>query len=346
MSSTEGNRAGRLFRARSRLLRPAARPAPAASQSALPFAEACSTSLIQAFLAFRTLKLGPQSATVSAYSVDLAQFEAFLAGRGRSTQRPKELSRADIQAFLASLFRAGLAKSSMARKLAAVRAFFRYLLRMRQLAHDPAQGVRTPKQEKRHPRVLNVDQSFALLDTEAGKKPDPREQALAARDLALAELLYGSGLRISEALNLNVFDLDLRSGVLRVFGKGSKERLAPLSDNSARRLELWLQQRALVASGEETALFVGARGKRLDRRQANRLLADLCKHAALPFVVSPHALRHGFATHMLEAGADLRTVQELLGHVRLSTTQRYTQLSLSGIIKVYDQAHPRAGLKK
>jgi integrase/recombinase XerC len=241
-----------------------------------------------------------------------------------------------------------MAKSSMSRKLSAVRAFFNYLLRVRRLDNNPCLGVRNPKQEKRHPHVLNVDQTFALLDAapDASRTKAPRGRALAARDAALAELLYGSGLRISEALDLNLPDLELRSGVLRVMGKGANERLAPLSDQSQASLQHWIAARALLAPPEEPALFVGARGKRLDRRQAVRILKELCARAALPAAISPHALRHGFATHLLEAGADLRTVQELLGHARLSTTQRYTQLTLSGLMKVYDQAHPRAREKK
>jgi integrase/recombinase XerC len=219
---------------------------------------------------------------------------------------------------------------------------------MRRLQNAPCLGVRNPEQEKRHPRVLNVDQTFALLDAPPGasRSKDPGGRALAARDNALAELLYGSGLRISEALGLDLPDMDLRSGVLRVMGKGAKQRLAPLSDQSQASLQRWLEARDLLARPEEPALFVGAQGKRLDRRQAVRILKELCANAALPASVSPHALRHGFATHLLEAGADLRTVQELLGHARLSTTQRYTQLTLGALMKVYDQAHPRAREKK
>jgi integrase/recombinase XerC len=299
---------------------------------------------IEAFLSYCETRQRQKSATRDAYAVDLAQFQRYLESQGLNPELPEHIVRRHIQHFLAGLFKAGTAKSSMARKLAAVRAFFKYLLRMRRLQNDPCLGVHNPKQEKRHPHVLNVDQTLALLDAppDASRNKDPRGRALAARDNALAELLYGSGLRISEALDLNLPDLNLRSGVLRVMGKGAKERLAPLSDQSQVSLEHWLEARALLAPPEEPALFVGARGKRLDRRQAVRVLKALCVNAALPVSISPHALRHGFATHLLEAGADLRTVQELLGHARLSTTQRYTQLTLSGLMKTYDKAHPRA----
>ncbi|MCL2123509.1 MAG: tyrosine recombinase XerC [Desulfovibrionaceae bacterium] len=303
---------------------------------------------IQAFLSYCETRQGQKSATRDAYAADLAQFQHFLESQGLSPEKPEHIVRRHIQQFLAGLFKSGTAKSSMSRKLAAVRAFFKYLLRMRRLQHNPCLGVHNPKQEKRHPYVFNVDQTFALLDAppDAARTKNPRGRALAARDNALAELLYGSGLRISEALCLDMPDLDLRSGILRVMGKGAKERLAPLSDQSRTSLAHWLDARALLAPSAEPALFVGARGKRLDRRQAVRILKNLCDNAALPVSISPHALRHGFATHLLEAGADLRTVQELLGHARLSTTQRYTQLTLSGLMKVYDKAHPRAREKK
>ena len=303
---------------------------------------------IQDFLNYCETRHGQHSATRNAYATDLAQFQHYLESRELNPEKPEHIDRRHVQQFLAGLFKSGMAKSSISRKLAAVRAFFKYLLRMRRLQHNPCLGVRNPKQEKRHPHIFNVDQTFALLDTPASApKPScPQDRALELRDHALAELLYGSGLRISEALGLNLADLDRRSGVLRVMGKGAKERLAPLSHQSQVRLQDWIEARGALAASDEAALFVGSQGKRLDRRQAARILKDLCAQAALPVTISPHALRHGFATHLLEAGADLRTVQELLGHARLSTTQRYTQLTLSGLMQVYDKAHPRARDKK
>ena len=211
-----------------------------------------------------------------------------------------------------------------------------------------------------------MDQVFSLLDEAAvhsGVRPwgdspnapdapgtpphESREGAAACRDQALVELLYGSGLRISEALGLNVMDVDPSSGVVRVLGKGGKERLAPLSATSMRTLERWLRTRPLLlpAASVEQAVFVGNRGGRLDRRQAARILEHLRQEAGLPQHVSPHALRHSFATHLLEGGADLRAVQELLGHARLSTTQRYTHVTLDRLMRVYDRAHPLSGLK-
>ena len=168
---------------------------------------------------------------------------------------------------------------------------------------------------------------------------------LLCRDLALAELLYGSGLRISEALGFDIDDVQLSSRVLRVMGKGSRERLAPLSDTSCESLKAWLDERPLLALPEEQALFVGSRGSRLNRREAARIVERLCRRAGLDFTVSPHSLRHSFATHLLSAGADLRSVQELLVHRRLTTTQRYTQVSLEHLMEAYDKAHPKAAKK-
>ncbi len=302
--------------------------------------------LIDAFLAWQAVQKGASEATQKAYGTDLAQLAAFLRGQGVDLARPREVSRRHIQAFLAWLFRQGEAKSSMARKLAAVRSFFRFLLRSGRVSENVAAQVRNPRQEKRHPRALNVDEAFALLDAPKAAPPSEAHAArLLCRDLALAELLYGSGLRISEALGLNLDDVQAHSRVLRVMGKGSRERLAPLSDTSCAALSAWLGERPYMALPGEEAIFVGARGARLNRREAARIIAGLCRRAGLNVTVSPHSLRHSFATHLLAAGADLRSVQELLGHQRLTTTQRYTQVSLEHLISGYDQAHPRSGKK-
>ncbi len=302
--------------------------------------------LIGAFLAWLAVQNGASDATQKAYGTERAQLAAFLREQGVDLARPREVSRRHIQAFLAWLFRRGEAKSSMARKLAAVRSFFRFLLRGGRISENVAAQVRTPRQEKHHPRALNVDETFARLDAPKAAPPSEAHAArLLCRDLALAELLYGSGLRISEALGLDLDDVQVHSRVLRVMGKGSRERLAPLSDTSCAALSAWLDERSYVALPEEQALFVGARGARLNRREAARIIAGLCRRAGLDFTVSPHSLRHSFATHLLAAGADLRSVQELLGHRRLTTTQRYTQVSLEHLIRAYDQAHPRSGKK-
>lgn len=308
---------------------------------------------IEMFLAYLELEKGFSQATVLAYANDLDQFETLLEGKGLSLGRPSEITKKHVQAFLADQHRQRMGKSSVARRLSALRAFFRFCARMRLISALPTEGVKNPKQEKRHPNLLNVDQAFALLD--AAERPAPkdpegasdpgREEAVAARDLALAELLYGSGLRVSEAIGLNANQLSLENAVARVLGKGGKQRLTPLSDTSVEALKRWLNLRSrLLPEGgrDDDALFLGSRGGRLARRQAQRIIKELCKRAGLPQAVSPHALRHSFATHLLEAGADLRSVQELLGHSRLSTTQRYTHLTLARLVEVYDKAHPKA----
>ena len=307
---------------------------------------------IEAFLTWMAVQKGASEATQKAYAVDLGQLAEFLRGQGVSLGQPQTVTRRHIQSFLAWLFRKGDAKSSMARKLAAARSFFRFQQRGGRVTENVAALVRNPRQEKRHPRTLNVDETFALLDSTKGPaggggpvSGSAEEERILCRDLALAELLYGSGLRISEALGLDVDDVQLSSRVLRIMGKGSKERLSPLSDTSHESLKRWLEERPLLALPEEPALFVGTRGGRLNRREAARIVERLCQRAGLTFTVSPHSLRHSFATHLLEAGADLRSVQELLGHQRLTTTQRYTQVSLESLMQTYDHAHPKA-LKK
>ncbi|MDE7370151.1 MAG: tyrosine recombinase XerC [Desulfovibrio sp.] len=311
------------------------------SGDAAPSAEALRH--VADFLSWLSVERGAPETTRKAYAADLDQLARALAARGADVGEPSAVSHRDIQAWVGALYRAGLAKSTMARKLAAARSFFRYLQRQGLVTANVAAQVHNPKQERRQPRILNVEEAAALLSSEpAGTATTPQEATLRLRDLALAELLYGSGLRISEALGLDVDDLQLAGGVARVMGKGGRERMAPLSDASREALAAWLAERPYLAQADSPALFVGARGRRLDRREASRRIARLCREAGLEVTVSPHALRHSFATHLLDAGADLRSVQELLGHRRLATTQRYTQVSLERLMRVYDAAHPRA----
>ncbi len=286
-------------------------------------------------------------ATQRAYVTDIRDLDIFLASRGVQLGSPATVQRADIQAWLAHQFRSGLARSSMARRLSSMRGFFRWLHGQGLVPDLTAAQVRNPRQDQKGPDCLNVDEITDLLDkgtavpaARARGTTDAQKEALELRDAALAELLYGSGLRVSEALSLNSADVNPKSGFVRVFGKGRRERLAPLSDTCVPVLQAWQQKRSEVAAPGETALFTGARGFRLDRREARRIIAGLCQRAGLPRTVSPHALRHSYATHLLDAGADLRAVQELLGHRRLSTTQRYTHVSLGHLLQAYDKAHP------
>ena len=305
----------------------------------------------QAFLAWMEFQKGASQATVLAYGMDILEFESYLAERGLSLARPEAITKRAVQGFSSELFKSGMARSSIARKLSSLRSLFRHLLRLRRIENDPSSGVHNPRQDQRHPAMLNVDQVFSLLDgcdkDAAMRKDADVLGAIAARDAALLELLYGSGLRISEALGLNVSDIRLQAPLVTVMGKGSKQRQVPLSDTSMQALARWLEARENIPpSVGEQALFIGRRGKRLDRRQAARILENHAAAAGIPQHVSPHDMRHSFATHLLESGADLRSVQELLGHSRISTTQRYTHLDMNALSRVYDASHPLSDQKK
>ena len=277
-------------------------------------------SLLEEFLLYFGTRRNASPASQMAYGTDLRNFASFMKRRGTDLGSPERVTARDVQAWVAWLYRKGEAKSSMARRLSAARTFFRWLKRTGRVEESVVQSVHNPRQDQFSPKALNVDETMQLLDLAVGAPPAAKEQrrttseqaeALHARDIALAELLYGSGLRISEALGLNDTDVDPDAGYVRVLGKRSRERLAPLSDTSRETLAIWKKMRPLIAVPEEPALFTGARGKRLDRREARRILEELCRAAGLDRTISPHVLRHSFATHLLAAGADLRAVQEL-----------------------------------
>ena len=300
----------------------------------------------QLFLAWLEYQKGCSEATVEAYAQDILDFEVYLSEFGISLSTPAGIDKQLVQGFTAHLFRKGIAPSSRARKLSALRSLFRYLQRTHKVEAAPTAGVRNPKQDQRHPAMLNVDQMFTLLAEAGEDRASPAtiaspDEHLAMRYKALLELLYGSGLRISEAIGLDVDDIRPGSTALLVMGKGSKQRQILLSDTSTLALTRWLEVRTQVPPLHgERAVVLGKRGKRLDRRQAARILDEHARLAGIPQHVSPHDLRHSFATHMLEGGADLRAVQELLGHSRISTTQRYTHLDLNALTRIYDAAHP------
>ncbi|PTN38707.1 tyrosine recombinase XerC [Desulfonatronum sp. SC1] len=290
------------------------------------------------FMAHLGVEKGYAEATLDAYGVDLLQFEHFVREKGLAPESPESVTRDTVRGYLADLHRQGIKRSSVARKLAALRSYFRFLIRQDILRVTPCAAITNPRQDVRHPTTLNVDQALRLV--EAAHEPDPRS----LRDMALLELLYGSGLRISEALGLDLYDVDMNQGMVRVLGKGGKERLAPMTEPGVERMRAYLEHRgAFCAKPEERAVFLGLRGGRLNRREAAKIVDKIAALAGLERRISPHVLRHSFASHLLESGADLRSVQELLGHARLSTTQRYTHLDLARIVQVYDQTHPLAG---
>jgi integrase/recombinase XerC len=284
-------------------------------------------------------RLSPE--TLRAYISDLAQFQAFLEDEhyNGSAPGPEEIDALAVRGFVAHLNRAGFKRSSVARKLSAVRSFLQHAVRDGRAEINVAEGIPTPKVPRGLPHTLTVDEMFNLLE-----RIDGGDEA-SLRDRALLELAYASGLRVSELVSLDLGDVDLSSGVLRVLGKGNKERMTPFGNKAAGSLRRWMQASASLRKGDGEALFLNLRGGRLSDRSVRRILDKRLQEAAIHAHLSPHALRHSFATHMLGAGADLRAIQELLGHASLSTTQRYTHVSTDALMRVYDDAHPRSRRK-
>lgn len=277
-------------------------------------------------------------ATAAAYRSDVRGFVEWAERAG--TAGPEGVSRLMVRRYMAFLSTRGLARRTVARKAAALRRYFHWLCRTGTLAVDPTIGLSTPGGGGRLPRVLGRGDMDKLLEGRAPLRQDRRSAALAARDRAVIELLYGSGLRVSELCGLARSDLDLRRRLVTVMGKGSKERQVPMSEASVRAVKEWLTGgRDFLASADSPAeiLFLGARGGPLGTREVRRIL-----DAHSPVPVHPHALRHTFATHLLDGGADLRSVQELLGHTSLETTQVYTHVSKERLLQVYERSHPRA----
>jgi integrase/recombinase XerC len=303
-------------------------------------------ALIDRFLEYLRVEKDASVHTLRSYGADLAQFRDFLLSKGFGIDEKsgdvsaEKIDPLAIRAYLSHFYR-GLRKSSLARKLAAQRSFFKYLVEEGFLAQSPAAIVATPKQEKPLPTFLPVDEVFSLLET-----PD-RSTPWGSRDRAILETLYSCGMRVSELVGLSDGDVDDSLGVVRVYGKGRKERIVPIGEKALAAIREYLPQRDRVLArlgpqGFRAPLFINPRGGRLTSRSVARILHKHILRCGLLRKVSPHALRHSFATHLLDAGADLRAIQELLGHVSLSTTQRYTHVSVDKLMEVYDRAHPRA----
>lgn len=276
--------------------------------------------------------------TLRAYAADLRQFVEYFTPPEGAPPEPRAIDPLALREWLGALYREKLAAVTMRRKLAAVRGFFRYLLRQGLVDRNVARLVRTPKAPKTLPRTPSEEQTNTLLDdVAAGKLERPHP----ARDRALFETLYGCGLRISELAGLNLNDLDLTERWALIRGKGRKERQVPLGSKAAEALVRYLAERS-PASPEETAVFLNHRGRRLTDRGARGIVKLYATLLAGDPSLHPHSFRHAYATHLLSAGADLRAIQELLGHARLSTTQKYTHVSLQDLMNVYDKAHPKA----
>lgn len=274
--------------------------------------------------------------TLAAYRSDLAQLLVFAVREKGATVSAQDVDHLLIRRYLAGLSKDNK-KSSIGRKLAAIRSFFRFLLRRGTIVKNPAELVATPKKEQRLPFHLDIDQATTLMEA-----PDDG-QKYALRDRAILELLYSSGLRVSELTGLNIGELDLGAGMVRVTGKGGKERIVPVGSRALEALQVYLGQRSDGMT--KGAFFLNTRGGRINRRSVARIVDTHVMRIASFKRISPHTLRHTFATHMLEGGADLRAIQELLGHASLSTTQKYTHVSIDRLMEVYDKAHPKAHTK-
>jgi len=312
------------------------------------------TQLLKDFLDHLRLNRNASRHTVTAYENDLSQFLQFVAG-GQSKKldavTPADIDVSAIRGFLAELHRHRISASSSARKLSALRTFIKYLKREDLVDGDASALVPAPKRGETIPAHLTVDEMSRLLEM-----PD-ESSLLGRRDRAILELFYASGLRLSELVGLGLEDIDVSRRMVRVLGKGRKERLVPFNTAAADALRAWLKDRAgmsaLAMSGQRAKgkgqrttsapLFLNYRGERLSTRSVDRLVRRYVAQCGAKFGISPHALRHSFATHLLSRGADLRAIQELLGHARLSTTQRYTHVNAAQLIEVYKKAHPRAG---
>ena len=284
---------------------------------------------VESFLEHLAAERGASPHTLRAYAVDLREFRDFLRTQGSSVT---EADSSLVRAYLARLHQRRLARASIGRRLASVRSCFRFLARHGVIDRNPARQIRSPRQTRRLPSFVPKDESKELLD----RPVDPSPAAM--RDHAMLELLYATGIRVAECCGLDCADLDRGLGTVRVLGKGDKERMVPVGDTALAAVD-----RYLSARGRATGpLFTNLRGGRLTTRSAQRIVGRRARLAGIDRRVTPHTLRHTFATHMLGEGADLRLIQELLGHSRLSTTQRYTHVSPEQLMKVYDAAHPRA----
>ncbi len=332
-----------------------------------------SSPIVQHFLNYLKFERRFSEHTAKCYGADLSQYAEFMGNRHQGASRPSEpgtpapentfglkamaatavhidtevdvnqlIVHADVEdarAFLAMLNEKAYSKATVARKLATLRSFYKYLIRAGHIDSNPLSSVRTPKQDKKLPRFLEYDEVKKLLET------PPLDNWLGARDRAILEVLYSTGIRVSELVALNMDDIDFLGEVVHVRGKGKKERIAPISSSALQTIQHYMEFRNKRSQNNENfdtrVLFVNKHGRRLSTRSVRRKMDKYLKMAGLDPKISPHTLRHSFATHMLNNGADLRSVQELLGHQSLSTTQVYTHLTTSKLKEVYDQAHPR-----
>lgn len=301
--------------------------------------------LIEQFLEHLRYERNVSPHTLRNYDSDLEQFLDFLAPLKNGQRTLPEITAIDhltIREWLASLHAAQKKKASVARKLAALRTFFQFLVREGMLELNPAKLVSTPRLEKKLPKHLSIDEAIRFIES-----PDP-ETDLGKRDRAMLELMYATGVRVAELTTLNLTDVDFGSKLVRVTGKRRKQRIVPFGDPAGAAIREYLTVRdkfllnAPISKRDEQALFLNYQGTRITTRSVGRMVDKYIRLCAGMHNISPHALRHSFATHLLDNGADLRDIQELLGHARLSTTQVYTHVSMEKLVEVYDKAHPKA----
>lgn len=273
--------------------------------------------------------------TISSYRRDLLQLAGFLEER---KVKLKEVDNIDLRGFLAVLQEKKNKKSTIARKLASIRTFFQFCIKMKWMEDNPAKVVATPKQEKHVPSFLSEDEMAEFLDI-----PDSN-QPLDLRDKSALELLYATGIRVSELVRINLEDVDFTERLIRIRGKGKKERIVPFGKKAEDSLGSYIRARRQLCKGEgdDAALFLNYRGERLTSRSVERIVDKYIRVTAMQRKISPHSLRHSFASHLLSRGADLRVIQELLGHESLATTQKYTHLDLKQLLDVYKKSHPRS----
>lgn len=285
---------------------------------------------VEKFVRYLEIEREASRHTILNYKVDLKRFGFFLG--------EKELEKVDyllIRQFLAYMKQKKLSRASIARSLSALRSFFKFLVREGLLKNNPLSGIATPKKEKRLPVFMQEDEITRLLEA-------PPDNLMGQRDKAVLETLYSTGIRVSELVNMDMDDCDFIGGVVKVYGKGKKERFAPIGDEAIKAIRKYLKTSGHIRSSNVRAIFLNKRGKRITERSIRRILDRYVRQISLKENVSPHALRHSFATHLLNRGADLRVVQELLGHASLSTTQIYTHVSTEKLKDTYQKAHPRA----
>lgn len=314
--------------------------------------------VIERFIGYLQYEKNASPFTIREYRRDVTQFRDFLTPPGGKTLPLHEVDHKVIREFVSSLYDQNLERSSIARKLAALRTFFKFCMRERLTKQNPARLVSSPRLPKRVPRVLSAEEMNAFLDNLAsppsrhtGSKKDSQKQReqeklLLKRDRAILELLYGSGLRVSELTGLDVINIDTAGQMLRVLGKGRKERIIPYGDKAKQALENYgpVRDEILARSREpdHEAVFLNRRGRRLSTDAVRNLVKKYARLSNVDWNLHPHSLRHAFATHLLADGADLRAIQELLGHASLSTTQRYTQATIEQLMAIYDKSHPHA----